>query len=50
MAGIGRETDLSGIKGDYDKDNPPFEGEPIVGSYNEEEAKEMIEEYNKSQE
>ena len=48
MAGIGKPTDLSGIKGGYDENNPPFTGTPIFGSYNEEEAKQMIEEYKKS--
>ena len=46
--GIGRETDLSGIEGGYDEANPPYIGNPITGSYTEEEAKQMIEEYKKS--
>ena len=48
MDGIGQETNLSGIKGGYDKANPPFKGIPLTGSYTEEEAKQMIEEYKKS--
>ena len=43
--GIGRKTDLSGTEGGYDQANPQFKGTPITGSYTEEEAKQMIEDY-----
>jgi len=43
---IGKETDLSGIKGGYDPENPPFKGDAIFGAYTKEEAKEIIKKYN----
>ncbi len=43
--GINKQTDLSGISGGYDKNNPPYAGKPITGKYTEEEAKQMIENY-----
>ena len=42
---IGKKTDLSGIKDGYDSKNPQFTGEPIFGSYNREEAEEIIKKY-----
>lgn len=43
---IGKETDLSGIKGGYDPKNPQFEGKPTFRAYTEKEAENIIKKYN----
>ena len=42
---MGKETDLSEIKGGYNPESPQFKGEPIFGTYNAEEEKEIVKEF-----
>lgn len=45
---VGRESDLSGIKGGYNPENTPLKGEPIFGVLTKEEADKIIADYKKA--